>query len=61
MSKDVNAALYNAMDEYFEMFGDTFPTMFFQSLSPVELLDLIQECLDKGEKYELNLPEGALS
>lgn len=61
MSKSVNEALYAALDEYEEMFGDMFPTMFFQSLSTAELLDLVEECLDKGEKYELNLPEGALS
>ena len=43
------------MDEYYERFGDMFPTMAFQNATPDEVSKMILDCLEKDKKMKVDL------
>ena len=46
------------LDEYRNKFGDQFPLMLCMSMTEDEIMELIQDCIDKGKPYEPEIEEG---
>lgn len=42
----------NYFDEYYERFGDIFPTMFYMNSTEEELIKKIRKCLKEGKRIE---------
>lgn len=50
MDKELDIAL----DKYYEKFKDSFPTFPLRKLTPEEIINIINECIDKNKNvYEL--------
>lgn len=50
--------LEQKLDEYSELFGESFPTFNFMWMSPQEMEEIIDSCLDTGKDvYELEYVE----
>jgi len=53
--KQTALKLLELLDEYYDRFGDAFPTMNFQNATDEILIELVQKCLDNNVKQQEDL------
>lgn len=55
-----DAAFWEAMDEYKDVFGEQFPTMEMMDATADEVVSIIRKCLKDGKPYESPNPDDVI-